>query len=145
MDILVCFWLPSASFDDLVLEKHFIIFYSSKWGNVLWLKPLWIEIVCCVCRKPFNGKWGQLEVGGPAIFAPGLLDFKQTSMICSNIEIPHFSLNVQHWQKEQRNLILNPFLFTMCNEHFQKKCLGVFIKFYPFLFFFIFNVVRVRE
>ena len=54
-----------------------------------------------------GGKWGLFEVG--AIFGPGLLDFKQTSMICSNIEIPHFRLKLNIARQEQRRLVFCKF------------------------------------
>ena len=75
--------------------------------GVLQLKLLWLEIGSCL-QKLFSlpavveGKWGQFEVG--AIFGSGLLDFKQTSMICSNIEIPHFRLKLNIARQEQRGL-----------------------------------------
>ena len=103
MALMVYAGLPSAhlkGINDLVfiLAKTFHHFLPTKWRDVLLLqlKPLWGEIVAMfvddVCRNPLTTS---LRWVGPPIFGPGLLDFKQTSMICSNIEIPDFRLNIQ--------------------------------------------------
>ena len=73
-----------------LFQKHLIIFCCSKWRDGQIVFETAVAWNCGVfAENPFKSKWGRFEVGG-AIFGPGLLDFKQTSMICSNIEIPQF-------------------------------------------------------
>ena len=73
-----------------LFQKHLIIFCCSKWRDGQIVFETGVAWNCGVfAENPFKSKWGRFEVGG-AIFGPGLLDFKQTSMICSNIEIPQF-------------------------------------------------------